>query len=218
MRRAAGLAACLAVAFLVGGVAQAWLWRLDIEVLTAAVNTQFAWAVVLFASGWVCGGQRVRDGAGAGILTGAVLIGSYYLCQALADGSGSAVSQFTKSRGPAWVIASILVGGALGVLGACAAQTRDRPVRGSFATLTMSLFLIAGPLGLVALYGDRLVGVAAVVVPVVYASAGVALASFGVRRAAPRAVLQGAGAALVATAAGVAVLVVLMQHVLYLTF
>ncbi|HSX69066.1 hypothetical protein [Nocardioides sp.] len=214
---ARALALVLVVAFVIGGVVQAWLWRLDVEVLTAPLSSQFAWAVVLYAAGWVAA-RRTTWAVAAGALTGAVLIGSYYLCQALASGPGSATDQFTKSRGPAWVAATILVGAGLGLLGGWSARTRERPVRGAFALLTMGVALAGGPVLLVALYGEHLPGTARVVIPVVYACAGIALVLHAVRRVPAPALRRAAGAAAVAGAAGLGLLVLLMTRVLYRTF
>jgi hypothetical protein len=207
----------LVAAVLVGGVAQAWLWRLGVEPLTAVVNTQFAWACILYAAGWAAP-RRTTAAAAAGALTGAVLIGSYYLCQALADGPRSAVDQFTDGRGPAWVLATIAVGAVLGVLGGWSARTRDRPVRASTALLTMALALVAGPLLLVGLYGDGVSPTARVVVPAAYGLTGLALVAHAVRRVPGAALARGAAAAAVAGAVGLGVLVLLMTRVLYRTF
>jgi hypothetical protein len=211
------LALVLAAAFLVGGVAQAWLWRLGIEPLTAVLNTQFAWAVVLYAAGWAAP-RRTRWAALAGAATGVVLIGAYYLCQALADGAGSATAQFTKSRGPAWVIATIAVGAVLGVLGGWSARAADRPVRAGFGLLTMAAAVGLGPLVLVELYAGGVPGISRVLVPVVYGALGLALAAHAVRRVPRDSLARGAAAAVVAGAAGLGVLVLLMTRVLYRTF
>jgi hypothetical protein len=218
MSRRPALTACLLVAFLVGGVGQAWLWRLGVEPLSAVVNSQFAWALILYLAGWVAGSTRLGHGTLAGALTGSVLIGSYYLCQALADGPGSAVSQFTKSHGPAWVIATMLVGGVLGLLGAGTAQTVRRPVVGSFASVTIALFLLSGPTALVMLYGAQFLAVDRVAVPAAFGTVGVLLAVLAIRRAPGWAVLRGGILALGACVAGVGILSLLMTRVLYLTF
>lgn len=217
MRRIAAPALVVLAAFLVGGVAQAWLWRLDVEALTAPLSSQFAWAVVLYAAGWVAP-RRTAWAMAAGAITGAVLIGSYYLCQALADGAGSATDQFADSRGPAWVIASVLVGAALGLLGGWSARVQERPVRGGFALLTMAVALAGGPLLLVALYGAHLPATARVVIPIVYAGVGAALVLHAVRRVPRVSLLRGAAGAAVAGVAGLGVLVLLMTRVLYQTF
>ena len=211
------LAVVLAVAFVVGGVAQAWFWRVDLDVVTAPLSSQFAWAVVLYAGGWVAPRRTVWATA-AGALTGAVLIGSYYLCQALADGARSATDQFADSRGPAWVAASVLVGAALGLLGGWSARSAERPARAAFALLTMAAALAAGPLLLVALYGAHLPATARVVIPVVYAGVGLGLAVHAVRRVPRPALARGAAGAVVAGAVGLGVLVLLMTRVLYRTF
>lgn len=217
MPRRVALLLVLVAAFLIGGVAQAWLWRLDVEVLTAPLSSQFAWAVVLFAAGWVAP-RRTGWAVTAGAVTGAVLIGSYYLCQALADGAGSATDQFTKSRGPAWVLASILVGAALGLLGGWSVRTQERPVRGGFALLTMALALGCGPVLLVALYGEHLPATARVVIPVVYACVGLGLVGLAIRRVPRPALQRAAAAAALAGVVGLGVLVLLMTRVLYQTF
>lgn len=217
MRRALGPALVLVAAFVIGGVAQAWFWRLDLDPLTAPLSSQFAWAVVLFAAGWVAP-QRTAWAVIAGAVTGAVLIGSYYLCQALADGARSATDQFADSRGPAWVAASVIVGAALGLLGGWSARTPERPVRGAFALLTTGVALACGPLLLVALYGEHLPATARVVIPAVYACIGIALAAHAVRRVPRAALLRGAAGAVVAGAAGLGLLVLLMTRVLYRTF
>jgi hypothetical protein len=211
------LALVLLAAFLVGGVAQAWLWRLGIEPLTAVVNTQFAWATVVYAAGWAAP-RRTRRAALAGAAAGAVLIGRYYLCQALADGTGSATAQFAKSRGVAWVVATVAVGMVLGVLGGWSARTRDRPVRAGFALLTMAAALVLGPLLLVGLYGGDVVAASRVVVPVVYGAIGLALTLHAVRRVPRHCLARGGAAAVVAGAAGLGLLVLLMTRVLYRTF
>lgn len=207
----------LVVAFVIGGVAQAWLWRLDVEVLTAPLSSQFAWAVVLYAAGWVAP-RRTAAAVAAGAVAGAALIGSYYLCQALADGAGSATDQFTKSRGPGWVVATVVVGAALGLLGGWSARAAERPVRGAFALLTMAAALVGGPLLLVALYGGHLPATARVVIPVVYAAVGLGLALHAVRRVPRPALARAAAGAAVAGATGLAVLALLMTRVLYRTF
>lgn len=207
----------LLAAFLVGGVAQAWLWRLGVEPLTAVVNTQFAWAVILYAAGWAAP-RRTRWAALTGAVTGAVLIGGYYLCQALADGTGSATAQFAKSHGVAWVVATIAVGIVLGVLGGWSARAGDRPVRAAFALFTMAAALVLGPLLLVGLYGGEVSATSRLVVPVAYGVIGVALALHAVRRVPCHYLARGAAAALVASAAGLGVLVLLMTRVLYRTF
>lgn len=211
------LAWVLLAAVLVGGVAQAWLWRLGVEPLTSVVNTQFAWALVLYAAGWAAP-RRTAWAVAMGALAGAVLIGSYYLCQALADGAGSATSQFAKSRGPAWVVATVLVGAALGLLGGWSARADERPVRAAFALLTMAAAVGVGPLALLGVYGTSVPGISRVVVPVVYGVLGLALAAHAVRRVPARHFVRGAAAALVASAAGLGVLVLLMTRVLYRTF
>lgn len=207
----------LLAAFLIGGVAQAWLWRLGVDALTAPLSSQFAWAVVLFAAGWAAP-RRSKWAVAAGAVTGLVLIGSYYLCQALADGAGSATAQFTKSRGPGWVAATVVVGAALGLLGGWSARTAERPVRGAFALLTMAAALAGGPLLLVALYGANLPSTARVVIPVVYVGVGLGLALHAVRRVPRPQLLRGAAGAVIAAAIGLAVLVLLMTRVLYRTF
>lgn len=217
MRRPASLALVQVAAFVIGGVAQAWLWRLDVEVLTAPLSSQFAWAVVLFAAGWAAP-RRTAWAVLAGAVTGAVLIGSYYLCQALADGVGSATDQFSDSRGPAWVAASIVVGAAIGLLGGWAARTEARPVRAALGLLTMAVALMCGPLLLVALYGEHLPATARVVIPAVYALVGLGLIVHAVRRVPRPALVRGACGAAVAGVAGLAVLVLLMTRVLYTTF
>lgn len=121
MTRRSGVLTCLAVAFLVGGVAQAWAWRLDVPVLPAVLNTQFAWALILYAAGWLGGAGRPLRVLVAGAATGAVLIASYYLCQVAADGTRSAVDQFVDGRGVGWVVATVGVGATLGALGRAAA-------------------------------------------------------------------------------------------------
>ncbi len=211
------LALVLAAAFVVGGVAQAWFWRLDLDVVTAPLSSQFAWAVVLYAAGWVAP-RRTSSAVLAGAVTGAVLIGSYYLCQALADGARSAIDQFADSRGPAWVAASVLVGAALGLLGGWSARTSERPVRGACALLTMAAALGAGPLLLVALYGEHLPATARIVIPVVYAMIGLGLVLHAVRRVPRAALARAAAGAAFASAVGLGVLVLLMTRVLYRTF
>lgn len=215
MRR--GLLLTLLAAVLVGGVAQAWLWRLGIEPLTAVLNTQFAWACLLYAAGWAAP-RRTGWSALAGAVTGVVLIGSYYLCQALADGARSATDQFTDARGPAWVVATVGVGTVLGVLGGWSARTTDRPVRAGFGLLTMAAALVLGPVLLVGLYGGDVPTISRLVVPAVYGVLGLALAVHAVRRVPRDCLARGAAAAVVAGAAGLGVLVLLMTRVLYRTF
>ncbi|MDO7869663.1 hypothetical protein [Nocardioides jiangxiensis] len=214
MRR---LAAVLVAAFLVGGVAQAWLWRLDVQVLTAAVTTQFAWALVLYAAGWTAP-RRSRWAVLSGALAGAVLIGSYYLCQALADGAASATDQFAQSRGPAWVAATIAVGAVLGLLGGWSARVGQRPVRAGFGLLTMAAALVLGPLVLIGLYGGDLPATARIVVPLVYGAVGLVLAARAVRRVPRRCLVRAALAAAAAGVVGLGLLVLLMTRVLYRTF
>jgi MFS family permease len=218
--RRRSLLVVLLLAVLVGGVAQAWAWRLDVPVVPAILNTQFAWASLLYAAGWVTGRTRAAHGAIAGALagalTGCVLIGSYYLFQAVADGQGSAADQFTDSRGVAWVVATIGVGAVLGALGSWAALTRERPRLAAFSLLTMALFLMAGPTGLVVFLAQASVDRLAVVV--IYGLLGAALAAFALRRTGRRPALVGGAGAVLAVLAGVVVLVVLLRTVLYVTF
>lgn len=214
MRRILGV---LVAAFLIGGVAQAWLWRLGVEPLTSVLNTQFAWALVLYAAGWAAP-RRTVWAVASGALAGAVLIGSYYLCQALADGTSSATDQFAKSRGPAWVAATILVGAGLGLLGGWSARAAERPVRGGFALLTMAAALVLGPVVLVGLYGGDLPATSRLVVPVVYGVVGLGLALVALRRVPRASLVRAAAAASVAGAVGLGLLVLLMTRVLYRTF
>lgn len=217
MRRALGPTLVLVAAFVIGGVAQTWLWWLDIEVLAAPLNSQFAWAVVLFAAGWVAP-RRTAWAVAAGAVTGAALIGSYYLCQALADGTDAATSQFTRARGAGWVAASILVGAALGLLGGWSARSHERPVRGAFGLLTTAAAVGLGPLSLVAVYGTLIPSTARIVIPVVFGLVGIGLVAHAVRNVPPRPLVRGACVATVASVVGLSILVLLMTRVLYTTF
>jgi hypothetical protein len=214
--RRPGLWAVLLLAVLIGGVAQAWAWRLDVPVVPAVLNTQFAWASLLYAAGWAGGRGRAQRGAVAGGLTGGVLIGSYYLFQAIADGARSAGDQFTDSRGVAWVLATAGVGAVLGALGSWAALTRERPRLAAFSLLTMALFLMVGPTGLVALLAQASADRVAVVI--LYGLLGGGLTAFAVRSTGLRPALVGGAGAVVAGLAAVGVLVTLLRTVLYVTF
>jgi hypothetical protein len=212
--RRSGILGCLAAAVLVGGVAQAWAWRIDMPVLPAVLNTQFAWAVILYAAGWVGGAGRSSRGLVWGAVTGGVLIASYYLCQALADGSRSAVDQFVDGRGIAWAIATVGVGAALGVLGSWAVH--GNPRLAAFSLLTMALFLIVAPVALLVLLSEATTDGSAVVV--VYGLVGLVLAVTAFRRAGLHAAVVGGLGAVVAGLAAIGVLVTLLRSVLYVTF
>src|SRR4051794_27490942 len=206
-------------ALVIGGVAQAYAWRLGHDGLTDTTNSQFGWMLLCFVVAWAWARGRVASGLLAGALTGMGLTASYYCVQWLAEGAHSALSQLTGSHGLAWTVAATCGGALVGVLGALASSRRERhPPRKAGGVSTAALIVGLGPLGWFAVKGDSFNSNGIWVPITFYGAVGVSLALIGLRECGfasfLRGLLIGASAALVMLAG----LLVLQGTVLYTTF
>jgi hypothetical protein len=207
-------------ALLVGGVAQAVVWRWGVDWLTAVTNSQFLWVLLCFCVAWGWSRGSLGRGATAGGLTGLALIASYYLVQWAVEGPHAALSQLTHSRGLAWTAASVIGGCGVGLLGALAGEPAvRRPARKAFGLIGAGTLVGGGPAVWLLASGDRLlVGQRAVAVAV-FVTVGLVLVATAVRRCGPRAAFRG-GVSGACLALLLLVVLFLLEEagILYLTF
>lgn len=145
-RRGGAAALGLLGALLIGGVAQAFLWRWGLGGLSTVVGSQFMWVLLAFGVAWGWARGRVGQGAVAGAVTGLALIASYYAMQWVADGRHSAIAQFSKTGGVAWTLAATGGGAVIGLFGALAGMDgRERPRSKALGIATPAVILGAGP-------------------------------------------------------------------------
>ena len=219
-RRTGALLAGLLGALLVGGVSQAFLWRWGLGAVSTVTDSQFLWVLLTFGVAWAWAEGRVGQGALAGGATGLALIVSYYAMQWVADGRHSATAQFTRAAGPAWTLAAVAGGAAMGVLGALAGtSSRHRPRRKAFGIATPALLVAAGPV-LWMLAESRYVPLAHVApAAAVFVLVGAGLLAYAVRTCGRRVCVQATVLATGLSAVGLGGLWWLQTHGwLYLTF
>lgn len=207
-------------ALLIGGVSQAFMWRWGLDGLSNVTGSQFMWVLLTFGVAWGWAEERLVRGALAGGVTGLALTISYYVMQWVADGSHSAISQFSESGGLAWTLAAIGGGAAMGLFGALASLNgRERPRLKALGVATPAVILGVGPALWIltdsrSLEPSRLLPAAAV-----FAMAGILLLVYAIRTCGTSASLQ---AIAVSAGVGVTALVGLLwlqlNGWLYLTF
>ena len=109
-------------------------------------DSQFTWVLLTFGVAWGWAEGRLDRGAASGGLTGLGLITSYYAMQWLADGSHSAIAQFSKADGLAWTSAAVGGGAVMGLFGALASMNgRERPRRKALGVATPAVIVGVGP-------------------------------------------------------------------------
>lgn len=205
-------------ALIVGGVAQAVVWRWDIDWLTAVTNSQFLWVLLCFLVAWGWSRGQVLPGIAAGAATGLALIASYYGMQWLVDGRSSAVGQFTDSRGVAWTAASVVGGAGVGLFGALAAcPAVTRPRRKAFGLVSAALILAGGPATWLATR-SQLAPEGAAIAAATYGCVAAALLWVALRRCGAREAIRGGALAAIVAALVLATLFVLQNSLLYLTY
>jgi hypothetical protein len=207
-------------ALLIGGVSQAFLWRWGFDGLADVTGSQFMWVLLTFGVAWGWADARLRRGALAGGATGLALIVSYYAMQGVADGSHSALSQFSKSSGVAWAVAAIGGGAVMGLFGALASSSgQDRPRLKALGLATPALIVGVGPALWIVINGSYLEPSRLWTAAAVFVVAGILLLAHAVRTCGANACLQ---ATAVAAAVGATALGGLMwlqlDGLLYLTF
>ena len=205
-------------AFITGGVAQAVVWRWDIDWLTAVTTSQFLWVLLCFLVAWGWSRGHILPGIAAGAARGLALISSYYGMQWLMDGRSSAVEQFTDSRGVAWAAASVVGGAGVGLFGAMAASPAvTRPRRKAFGLVSAALILAGGPATWLATR-SQLAPEGAAIGAVTYGCVGAALLWVSLRQCGARQAIRGGALAAVVAATVLATLFVLQNSLLYLTY
>lgn len=207
-------------ALLIGGVSQAFLWRWGLDGLSNVTDSQFMWVLLTFGVAWGWAEGRLQRGALAGGATGLALIASYYAMQWVADGSHSAISQFSKSGGLAWTVAAIGGGAAMGLFGALASLSgRDRPRLKALGIATPALIVGVGPALWILTNGRYLEPSRLLPATAVFVIAGILLMAHAVRTCGAAASLQGiAVAAGVGATALVGLMWLQLDGLLYLTF
>ena len=210
-------------ALLCGGVSQTFLWRDGHRDLGAVTGSQFMWVLLIFAVSWGWADGRLRPGMAAGAVTGLALMLSYYAMQWVADGAHSAAAQFTKSGGPAWTLAAVGGGAAIGLLGGMAGVAgvpARRPARvKALGIMTPAVIVGLGPLVWNRLGGQYLPASRQLTVVAVFALAGLGLLAATIRTCGWRACLEAGSIALAAGVAALGGLWLLEAHGwLYLTF
>lgn len=206
-------------AVLIGGVAQTYAWRWDIEWLSDVSNSQFLWVLWSFLVAWAWSRGRVVQGAAAGAATGLALIVSYYLVQWVSDGRHSATSQFADARGAAWTLAAVGGGAAVGILGGLAAAPAATAAgRKAFGLVAMGLVVGAGPSTWLAARGGSFQDGGLSTAATLFAIVGLVLLVAAARTCGAAALLRSGALAAVTGATALAVLFALEHTVLYLTF
>lgn len=210
------VAAC---AVLIGGVTQTYAWRWGIDPVTQTTNTQFAWILLCFIAAWAWAQGRVPSGIIAGGLTGAGLIGSYYVVQWLADGRHAAVSQFSSSSGLAWVVAAIGGGALFGGLGGLAGRSAtEQSIHKALGLTVTALVVGLGPLVWLVVDGRSLQEDDIWAAITFYGVIGVVLGAVAARSCGTSSFLRGLGLATVCSSVALLSLLLLQRTVLYTTF
>jgi hypothetical protein len=213
----------LALAFLVGGVAQAELWKVTSGPVLAVVCSQFAWALLCFVVALLAARGAVRAGVVWGAATGLALIGSYYLAQWVFDGAHAASSQFLYARGPAWVVGSVVAGGCFGLCGGLVSGARRGATAPALGGALAAFTIGVGP-ALSSAATGRMTDFLGDLTPrtwaaIVYAGVGLVILVAVWRRCGHRATAVGVGAGVAIAAVGLGVLFWAERSgVLYQTF
>jgi hypothetical protein len=206
-------------AVLIGGVAQAFVWRWDIDWLTAVSSSQFLWGLLCFYVAWGWSRGRLLPGVAAGATTGLGLIASYYVVQWLVDGRHAALDQFTESRGLAWTAASVIGGAGVGLLGAlAAAPATTHPRRKAFGLVGTALIVAGGPAAWWISRGDQLRPDGSAISVATFVCVGAALLATALWRCGPGDTIRGGVPAVLLATVVLAMLYVLEPRLLYLTF